>query len=391
MKDTTAEIVFTLPAAMGGVASFNFNLINTASLKGTITTRVILIKAKEDTRPVFTDQFDVDDFFVFEYSYQENQYFVCKRLEKLIGKKKGAVVCDNALTIQCCKLFNNPKTLFHLIHDYFYVKQNVFFDRAIDVAVAHSSFFSDSVFAASPTSFANRIFYIPYGVKQHQQMPVKESGQPLKLFFLGRLDHGKGVEKLIDIENKLKAKAIDVEWTVIGMGKLESEIKQQWNGKTNVSFEKPQSSVDVYNVLLKQDVFVFPTEFEGTPVSIMEALSNANVVIVSDLPGGIRDMVTTDVGYRVSINNTIDFANQLELLHKDRALLKTLQENAWQKAVNNFNAEKNSDKYFELFLRFDEFKRKNTSPSKIRLNYLDKPYFPNAMVKLIRKILSKKI
>ena len=102
-------------------------------------------------------------------------------------------------------------------------------------------------------------------------------------------------------------------------------------------------------------------------------------------------MVTTDVGYRVSINNTIDFANQLELLHKDRALLKTLQENAWQKAVNNFNAEKNSDKYFELFLRFDEFKRKNTSPSKIRLNYLDKPYFPNAMVKLIRKILSKKI
>ncbi|MBS1981571.1 MAG: glycosyltransferase family 4 protein, partial [Bacteroidetes bacterium] len=277
------------------------------------------------------------------------------------------------------------------IHDYFYVKQNIQFGNNIDVAVAHSSFFSDCVFASNPTDFANRTFYIPYGVKQYLQMPVKESGQPLKLFFLGRLDHGKGVEKLIDIENKLKAKAIDVEWTVIGMGKLESEIKQQWNGKTNVSFEKPQSSVDVYNVLLKQDVFVFPTEFEGTPVSIMEALSNANVVIVSDLPGGIRDMVTTDVGYRVSINNTIDFANQLELLHKDRALLKTLQENAWQKAVNNFNAEKNSDKYFELFLRFDEFKRKNTSPSKIRLNYLDKPYFPNVMVKLIRKILSKKI
>ncbi|MFY7965491.1 MAG: glycosyltransferase [Chitinophagaceae bacterium] len=386
MKNTNAEIVFTLPAALGGVASFNFSVINNATLKNSITTRVILIKSKEDTRPVFTDKFDVDECTIFEYSEKENQYFVHKRLETLIGKKPGAVVCDNGITIQSCSMFNNPKTIFHLLHDYFYVKQNISFGDVVDVAVAHSSFFADCVFSSNPKDFAGRTYYIPYGVEQYQGMPVKSTNGNLKVFFLGRLDYGKGVEKLIEMENLLQQKSVNVDWTIIGKGKLEQEIKQKWNNKKNVEFKQPETSADVYNILKEQDVFAFPTEFEGTPVSIMEAFSNANAVIVSDLPGGIRDMVTEEVGFRVALHNVADFANKIEYLAKNRNYLSKMQESAWNKAKKNYDTKENSNKYFELFLRFDELKRKKTTNTIQLKNKLDKPFIPNSIVKLIRTI-----
>ena len=53
------EIVFTFPAAMGGVASFNYNIINNAQVNKFYTTKVILLKAIEDTRPVFKDVFNI--------------------------------------------------------------------------------------------------------------------------------------------------------------------------------------------------------------------------------------------------------------------------------------------------------------------------------------------
>jgi rRNA large subunit m3Psi methyltransferase RlmH len=70
-------------------------------------------------------------------------------LNQLLGNDEGAIVTDNSLTLSAADRFNNPKTIFHLIHDFFYVKQNIIFGDKIDVAVAHSSFFSDAVYAKS--------------------------------------------------------------------------------------------------------------------------------------------------------------------------------------------------------------------------------------------------
>ena len=78
-------LVFTFPNVMGGVASFNFNIINFSSLKSKFYIKVILIKEEEDKRPPFKDAFLVDEVIHFSYSRKENKYFVEKRLNKLIG------------------------------------------------------------------------------------------------------------------------------------------------------------------------------------------------------------------------------------------------------------------------------------------------------------------
>jgi len=345
-----------------------------------------LIQAREDDRAVFKDSFDADTVVVFKYSYKENQYFVAKRLGKLLGSKPGAVVCDNAITLQACRLFSTSKTVFHLLHDYYYVNQNIEFGNNIDVAVAHSVFFADCVFASNPKEFADRTFYIPYGVRQYEQPPLKQNNENLKLVFLGRLEKTKGVDALIEIEKILQRSKIDVEWTVIGKGSLESILKGHWQSKDNIVFLQPENTDAVYEALQQQDVFVFPTMFEGTPVSILEAISNALVTIVSDLPGGIREVITDDIGFKVPVNDIEAFAQAIQILNNDRGLLKSMQDAAWAKAKQQYDIHKNADRYFELFAQNAHYKRRESTKKAVPFSRLDKKQIPNKIVQLLRSL-----
>lgn len=381
-----AEIIFTFPACMGGVASFNYNIINYSKIKDQFYTRVILLKALEDERAIFSDKFEVDETIFFTYSQKENQYYVQKRLSKLLGHSDGAIVTDNVLTIQAARQFNCPKTVFHLLHDYFYVNQNVNMGDLIDVAIAHSSFFSDAVFASNPELFKNRTFFIPYGVKQLTSFPLKEDNSNLNLVFLGRLDKSKGVLDLWNIEKELKNLGIDVNWIIIGKGPLKPELLKQWEGSGNIKFEEPNTTEDVYSLLKKQDIFIFPTTFEGTPVSILECISNGVVTITNDLPGGIRDVLHDDsIGYRCSIGDLKEFVDRIKELHTDRKKLRQMQFSCFNFAQKHYNIEENADAYFKLISNFHFFSRSEKKNS-ISRSRLDKPFFPNFLVKLIRNL-----
>jgi glycosyltransferase involved in cell wall biosynthesis len=378
------EIVFTFPACMGGVASFNFNIINNSQLIARFYSKVILIKALEDKRPLFLDTFKADKVITFNYSHKENQYQVQKRLNKLLGNSRGVIVTDNSITVMAARLFKNPKTIFHLLHDYFYVNQVIQLNNMVDVAIAHSSFFSDAVFASDPVLFGNRCFYIPYGVAQLKQLPVKNN-KHLNLVFLGRLDDGKGVTQLFEIEKGLQAKNIAVYWTIIGKGPSKDSLLSQWHSNSNVSFYEPDSTEAVYELLQNQDVFVFPTSFEGTPVSILECLANGVVTITHDLPGGIRDIVTEGIGFRCALNDTAAFVEHIVTLNNNRPLLQQMQQNCFSLATGKYDIEKNADNYFDLFLKHEILKRK-TKINPVKMSRLDKAIFPNALVKLIRSI-----
>jgi glycosyltransferase involved in cell wall biosynthesis len=372
---------------MGGVSSFNYNIINYSLCINYFYSKVILLKSKEDRRSPFLDVFFVDEVILFEYSEDDNQYYVQKRLNKLIGNEIGALVTDNALTLSAVDRFSNPKTVFHLIHDYFYVSQNITFGDKIDAAVAHSSFFSDAVFASNPIDFTGRSFYIPYGVKEGLPKVRKELyPDKLNLVFLGRLANEKGVNYLIEIEQLLQKNDVAVNWTIIGKGPQKKNLIDQWENKNNIMFFEPDTTDEVYEILGKQDIFIFPTSFEGTPVSILECLANGVVTVVNDLPGGIRDIVTNDTGFRCEFNDIDDFKSKILLLHYNRDLLKQMQLNCFAVFKKSFDIRNNADNYFKLFLQFRSLKRKAKNTEPIPMSRLDIKYFPSFITKLLRKL-----
>jgi glycosyltransferase involved in cell wall biosynthesis len=376
------EIVFTLPAWMGGVASLTWNLVNHASLRGEFHSRVVLLRPLEDTRPVFLDRFATDETVTFEYSKRDNLWHVSRRLAGLLGSRPGAIVCDNMLTLQTAALFECPKTVYFYLHDFFYVTQNTLAGDWVDVAVTHSPFFADAAVAAAPELFAGRTFYLPYGVTQVSMDPVRSDG-PLRIVFLGRLTRRKGAHLLRDIAVGLARLGIDSQWTIIGKGELRDEIRRQWADWDAVSFEEPDSTEGVYRLLAGQDLLVLPTTFEGTPVSILECLSNGVVPVVSDLPGGIRDIVQESIGRRVAVGSVPGFVEAIAGLAADRPALHRLQRNALELARGNYDIRRNADAYFRLFLEYARFRRPARGQH-FRLGRLDRRWLPNGLVRAVR-------
>jgi len=384
MEKVKPSLVFVFIDCVGGIPSFYWNLINNSNYIKQFKSKVVLLKAKEDLRPRFLDVFHVDEVIYFDYSIKDNQYFVQKRLNRLIDDEKGALVTDNGLPIQALARFNNQKTVFHIVHDYFYVNQNIRYSHLIDIAIAHSSFFCDAVYASNPNLYSKRSFYIPYGVKS--QLTTKANNNSiLNLVFLGRLDQGKGVFKLFEINEILKQQNVKVKWTIIGKGPLRNELRSQWSNCDNVAFYEPDSTQEVYDLLKPQDIFVFPTTFEGTPVSILESLANGIVVITNDLPGGIRDIVKEGIGFRCNLNEIEEFTDHITRLDTDRKLLHQMQKRCLELAKQSYDINKNADLYFAKFLNYEDFKR--PTHTKIPgLSLLDKAFIPNRLVHFIRSL-----
>ena len=109
----------------------------------------------------------------------------------------------------------------------------------------------------------------------------------------------KRIDKIIDAILQLSLIEPDVliYWTHIGAGHMEDEIQdlaksKLIQGNTNFRFLGQLDNKQVFNFYKKNkvDVFLNVSEFEGVPVSIMEAISCRIPIIAPDV-GGIRDMV----------------------------------------------------------------------------------------------------
>jgi glycosyltransferase involved in cell wall biosynthesis len=205
--------------------------------------------------------------------------------------------------------------------------------------------------------------------------------------FLGRLEKSKGVHLLKEIDDKLKLSGVNVDWLIIGKGPMDHFLKNQWEGKNNVVFRAAKTNNEIYEWISGQDVFVFPTTFEGTPVSILECISNGIVPLVSNLPGGIRDIVSDNIGFKLPVNDIEGYVDVITKLNADRKLLHNLQRSSWEKAISNYDIKLNADNYFKVFFDYTRLKRKNTKQKSINLSRLDKHYLPNFLVRLIRRIL----
>lgn len=386
MNTEKPVMVFIFPNCMGGVASYNRNLVNYTSLKSRCWTRVVLLDSSEDKRAKFDDSIEADEVINFKYSNLENQYAVCKRLHSVIGNEGGCIIADNNIALNTVSQFGSAKRFIYLVHDYFYINWALHYRSIIDAVVTHASFFADVLHAASGNEFQDKVFYLPYGVEMPPESFTKPMNGIPKLVFIGRLVEEKGALLLKEIDRNLRVKGINAAWTIVGKGPLLETLIDQWKDSTNVDFIQAKDTRAVYEILEAQDMLVFPSWFEGTPVSIMEALSRAVIPIVSDLPGGTRDMVTEELGIRCPVKDPMAYANAIADLCNNPAKMRKMQSAAIESARANYDISKAADTYFSFFLQQAEKIKKDRVKNIAQFSRLDRGYFPNWFVYKFRKI-----
>ncbi|MFN9110898.1 MAG: glycosyltransferase, partial [Bacteroidota bacterium] len=211
--------------------------------------------------------------------------------------------------------------------------------------------------------------------------------KPLKLLFLGRHDVSKGVYDLFEINNILEQRGVFAEWLILGKGPETKGLQQQWHSHQNVTFLNPESTREVLEIADRADVMVFPTKFEGFPVALLECMSQGCVPVVTNLPGGIQELVEEGItGFRCKINDNEQFAQSIITLHTNREMLLQLQMACIGKVHEKYNAKICAPAYQEVFKKLTEDEKE---PRHHAINVkigsrLDKPYIPNFLTSLFR-------
>ena len=160
----------------------------------------------------------------------------------------------------------------------------------------------------------------------------------------------KRIERIIDSLELFLAKNTNIKcfWTHIGSGILEKKIKEysftklKYYKNLEVSFlgEISNEKVRQFYISNKVDMFINVSDSEGTPVSIMEAMS-MGIPAMGPCIGGIPELITAKSGYLLPEKPTIqEIAEGLErmlVLSKN----KDVRINAKRMVEVRFSAKKN--------------------------------------------------
>jgi glycosyltransferase involved in cell wall biosynthesis len=111
--------------------------------------------------------------------------------------------------------------------------------------------------------------------------------------------------------------------------------------------------------------------------------------VISDLPGGIREVVDDDTGYRIAVDDNEKFAAAIANLHEDRARLETLSRNCRERIVTHYDITTRSAAYHSLFDKYAEFySLKKLKRLKVGAR-LDQPWLPSMITRSLRSLTRK--
>jgi glycosyltransferase involved in cell wall biosynthesis len=99
--------------------------------------------------------------------------------------------------------------------------------------------------------------------------------------------------------------------------------------------------------LIFADIFILPSNYEGLPVSVIEALSYSKPVIASAV-GGMTEMLDGENGF--AVENTVSaFSEKIDYILHSEERLKEFSYNARQTYINHFTIDKMITEYNKIY------------------------------------------
>ena len=117
----------------------------------------------------------------------------------------------------------------------------------------------------------------------------RELGLPTEGLVVGtvtRLMPSKGNQYLVEAARHVLDRGLDVHFCIVGEGELQAELETQRNALgLDGRFLFPGFTRDVAGALSAFDLVVFPSLWEGTPLTAFEALAAGRPIVSSDADG----------------------------------------------------------------------------------------------------------
>jgi glycosyltransferase involved in cell wall biosynthesis len=181
---------------------------------------------------------------------------------------------------------------------------------------------------------------------------IPDSSSPLRIIFLGRLyQDSKRVRLFPTILRHLCESQIPFSWTIAGDGPELDFLKtnmQTSRPDQQVHFTGPLSNSEISALLSRHDVFLLASDFEGLPMSLLESMAQGLVPVVSDIESGIREVVDSNNGIRVAIDDIPGYAKAIIHLHENRDALAAMGRAAHDIVLKAYSVRVMADRWLDL-------------------------------------------
>jgi glycosyltransferase involved in cell wall biosynthesis len=208
---------------------------------------------------------------------------------------------------------------------------------------------------AMPEFAETSVAYLPYGVPMSSEGKMVQTGlqRPLQILYLGRLAREqKRVHLFPRILEQLKASGIPFHWTIAGDGPEKAALEQTMKGalpEQTVSFAGPVRYAGVPALLKQHDLYLLASDFEGLPLSLLEAMGAGLVPVVSHLPSGIPEVVDAGNGMLVPVDDVAGYARAIIHLHGHRDELAAKSAAARARVQTEFSVGAMADRWLAAF------------------------------------------
>ncbi len=184
--------------------------------------------------------------------------------------------------------------------------------------------------------------FIPNGVSKPEIKEAKIINEKYGLrkndyiLFLGRIVPEKGIHYLIDAFNKIKTnKKLVIAGGASDTNEYYSELKEKSENNKNIIFTGFIQGQELEELYSNAYIYVLPSDLEGMPLSLLEAMSYGNCCLTSDIEECAT--VIKDNGLTFKKSNIEDLKNKLQkLLDKEDIVIK-YKTNAQDYILNKYN------------------------------------------------------
>jgi glycosyltransferase involved in cell wall biosynthesis len=172
-------------------------------------------------------------------------------------------------------------------------------------------------------------------------------GGRMKVLMVTRLHEFKGVQYMLEAASRV---SLDLEVNIVGDGPYRATLEAQ-----AARIGKPvrfwgwldRNDPEMWRLYRESSVFVFPSEREGSPAVVQEAMSAGLAVVAADSAG--TPEVVGDAGILVSPKDPAGIADALVRLAGDPDLVRDLAERARERVRTEFDWRVLAQRYVELY------------------------------------------
>jgi glycosyltransferase involved in cell wall biosynthesis len=355
--------------------SLNSNIEN--HIIHTINKKTILNYKIEIISGAFSQQ-------LFYYSPNNNFYYTCKQLAKLLPNSNVIIVAHDWLELGMVSNLGLQNPVIHYLHgDYDYYYQLAIKNQAtIDLFIA----VSQNIQQTLQKKIADRAydilylrFPVPDAFAKNNEPKVEKN-----IIFIGRLTIEKGYFLLPEIARKLNTSSTKFKWHIVGINQSTKNTKSLWDKDIDVRLYGNIENDIVQKLLSEMDFFILPSIAEGMPVSLIEAMKAGAIPFVNNIKGGVQELIVNgETGFLIENNSIDEFADKIIEISRDENILLRMSYNVRKKSNQLFNQFENSKLIENAFLL--TLNKKISKKSK--KNYgsrLDHLFIPNFITKTIR-------